>query len=83
MGEELIPNQGQSAVELIIRIVPGQGLQLQGPIEDKILCLGLMELAKVAIIQHNPEQRKPGVVIPMTGGVGNPAEFLRKLRNKS
>lgn len=30
---------------------------VNGPIQDKILCLGLMELAKVAVLEYNPDTR--------------------------
>ena len=41
-------------VILTITMTP-QGLQVGGPIEDKILCLGMMELAKKSIIDYQPK----------------------------
>jgi len=31
-----------------------EGIQVGGPIHDKVLCLGLLELAKPAILNYNP-----------------------------
>lgn len=38
---------------LTITMTP-QGIQVGGPINDKILCLGLLELAKPAILNYQP-----------------------------
>ena len=38
---------------LTISLTP-QGVQVGGPINDKVLCLGLLELAKPAILNYNP-----------------------------
>lgn len=40
-------------VILTITMTP-QGIQVGGPIHDKVLCMGLLELAKPAILNYNP-----------------------------
>ena len=39
-------------MELLIKVRPDGSLSIEGPIENKILCLGILELAKKAIIDH-------------------------------
>ncbi len=41
-------------VILTVRLTP-QGVEVGGPINDKILCLGLLELAKKSVIEYNPQ----------------------------
>lgn len=41
----------------------GKNVSVNGPISDKILCLGLIELAKDVIKDFNPEDQ-PRVVVP-------------------
>ena len=38
---------------LTITLTP-EGIQVGGPINDKVLCLGMMELAKKSIIDYQP-----------------------------
>ena len=33
-------------------------VEVNGPIQDKIFCLGLLELAKVAVLEYNPSAVK-------------------------
>lgn len=40
-------------VILTITLTP-QGVKVEGPIHDKVLCMGLLELAKPAIYNYNP-----------------------------
>lgn len=42
-------------VVLTISLTP-QGIQVGGPINDKILCLGLLELGKQSILQYDPSK---------------------------
>lgn len=43
-------------IELNIRLNPANGgISVNGPIDNKVLALGLLELAKVAIINHQPQ----------------------------
>lgn len=39
---------------------------VQGPIQDKILALGLLELGKQAVINHN-QAKRPGLLVPQQG----------------
>ena len=39
-------------MELLIKVNPDGTLTIGGPIENKVLCLGILELAKKAIIDH-------------------------------
>lgn len=42
-------------MDIILTItLDSSGIQVGGPINDKILCLGMMELAKKSIIEYNP-----------------------------
>ena len=41
-------------MEITIKVNPDGTLSIGGPIENKVLCLGIIELAKKAIIDHNP-----------------------------
>ena len=40
---------------LVIELMPDGQLSLQGPLQDKILCYGLLELAKEVISKHKSE----------------------------
>ena len=62
-------------VRLIIELDPQTGsVNVNGPIKDKLFCLGLLELGKKAIYDYDPG--KPDIVIPhmqmaMKKGDGN------------
>lgn len=59
-------------IMLIIKFIPGQGVQVQGPIQDKTLCYGLLESAKDAIRDFKPptvEVPAPGVARSLLQGV--------------
>jgi hypothetical protein len=49
-------------VELKISMVPGQAPQITGPLQDKMLCYAMLEIARDAIQSLNFE--KPGLVTP-------------------
>ena len=64
-----------SGPRIVIEMGP-TGLQVSGPIQDKILCLGMMELAKSVILT----QKEPGsLVVP----VGAPPAMTRLPGGKS
>ena len=49
---------------LTITMTPA-GIQVGGPIHDKLLCMGLLELAKPAILNYDPSKivvAQPGVM---------------------
>lgn len=50
-------------VELRITFSNEGEIRVHGPIHDKILCFGLLELAKDAIKNYKPEE-KQNIVVP-------------------
>jgi hypothetical protein len=53
-------------VQLVITLSPDGNVNVQGPIENKLLCYGLLEAAKDAIRNFDPA-RKPGLLLPRMG----------------
>ena len=51
-------------VILTIALTP-QGVQVGGPINDKILCLGLLELAKKSVIDYVPSPIQVASSLPV------------------
>lgn len=49
-------------IVLTIEMVPGQQPQVTGPLDNKLLCYGLLEIAKEAIRDFKPPE-----IIPVTG----------------
>lgn len=43
-----------SGFELVIKVDSQGQLTVGGPIDNKVMCLGILELAKKSIIDHNP-----------------------------
>ena len=39
-------------MEIVITVNPDGKLSIQAPLEDKVFCLGILELAKQAVIKH-------------------------------
>lgn len=58
MGEHNIPK-----FQLSIRIDEKGLISVHGPVNDKILCLGLLEIAK-KIVLESKEQPQPNIIIP-------------------
>lgn len=50
----------QPRITKIEIVFDGKNLGLNAPVEDKILCLGMLELAKQIILNAN----KPSVIVP-------------------
>lgn len=50
-GEDLTPKEAQQ-MQLIITVKPNGSISVEGPINDKVLCYGLLEAAKDAVKQH-------------------------------
>lgn len=40
--------------ELVIKVDNAGQLTVGGPIDNKVMCLGILELAKKSIIEYNP-----------------------------
>jgi hypothetical protein len=49
-------------VTLMISMDEKGRIGVNGPIQDKIFCLGLLELAKVVVLEYNPDTK---VATPM------------------
>jgi len=68
---EMSDNKGANCVIQIFLDEKGQ-VSVFGPLEQKAFTLGLLELAKSAVLMYNPEQGgrilKPEVVNIMKGG---------------
>jgi len=55
-------------IQLIIKMSPS-GIQVAGPIHDKILCYGLLEAARDAIREYKVDPKR---IIPIRGNIPNP-----------
>jgi hypothetical protein len=44
------------ANEIVLTVIlsPSKGVAVQGPIQDKLFCLGMLELAKKAVLDYVP-----------------------------
>ena len=55
-----------AGVQLVITMDEKGQIMVNGPVENKILCLGLLEFGKIAVINHVPSPIiKPELVPPM------------------
>jgi hypothetical protein len=50
-----LPNR-QVVLRLDITLGSDGSLNVNGPVENKVACLGLLELAKHAVLTHDPRQ---------------------------
>lgn len=55
-------------VTLAVTLHPDGNLQLQGPVDNKILCLGLLDLARHAVLTHDPA-KQPGILLGQRNGL--------------
>ena len=55
---------------MVVTMQPNGELSLYGPLNDKVLCLGMLEFAKTAVLSA---ETKPKIAIP-------PADMLAELR---
>jgi hypothetical protein len=57
---------GTQPLTITITIDQEGGMQVLGPINDKVLCLGMLEMAKQIVIMHKAENNLvvPKLVIP-------------------
>ena len=55
-------------MELLIKVNPDGTLTIGGPIENKVLCLGILELAKKAIIDHQASS----ILVAPSGALAQP-----------
>ena len=57
--------------KMIIELLPGGKLNITGPLSDKVLCYGLLELAKEVIRENktvSPQQIIPVAAMPLPLG---------------
>lgn len=50
------------AVQILITMAPNGGVQVTGPIDNKLLCYGLLDCARDAIKDHSDQKAKGGIV---------------------
>ena len=56
--EDLQINTGpQPKVQLVITLMDSGEVNVSGPIQDKILCYGLLEIAKEVVVQFAEQQK--------------------------
>lgn len=60
-------------MKLEITLYPDGKINVNGPLEDKVFCLGLMEMAKEAIYKYEPSSinRVPADLLKHLGPNGN------------
>lgn len=59
---------GEPLPKLMIEVMPDGSVQVQGPIQNRMLCYGLLEAAKDAIRRHG-DQPQPLVQVPRLAGL--------------
>ena len=52
-------------VKLTITVLPDGHVEVEGPIDNKVLCYGMLECAKDAIRAHN-EKKDKSAILPVT-----------------
>ncbi len=63
----------QPSIQIIISMFPNGQINVNGPIHDKILCYGLLEIARDIVKDYKPQQViVPQIVLPpnLRGGQG-------------
>ena len=58
------PNNGPISVTLTIELQPDGKVGVTGPIDNKVLCYGMLEAARDAIKDFNDKKRMPTVELP-------------------
>ena len=60
-------------IQLTITVTPGQPVQVTGPLVDKMLCYGLLEMARDVIQSYDPNAQQRLITVPrMKFGNGAP-----------
>lgn len=57
-------------VELIIRLTPTGQVTVTGPIEQRLLCYGLLQVARDVIAGHQPAEQRIVAPVPMMPTIG-------------
>lgn len=58
--------------QLIITLTDAREVTVEGPIGDKLLSLGLLEVAKSVIVAHQPSAVQVPRLVPANGGLRRP-----------
>lgn len=53
----------QPKITISVALMEDGQVAINGPIQDKVTCLGLLDIARHMIITHNPA-KQPGILIP-------------------
>ena len=78
MSEQMVTLEKKEMpdIQLVITIVPKiGGVNVAGPINDRFLCYGMLEMAKDAIVKHQEEASKSALV--KANGRHRIMDFLR------
>lgn len=59
--------QAPALPEIVIRLQPGGGVSVSGPLDQKLVCLGMLALAENAV--HNFRPNPNGLVMPPAGAM--------------
>lgn len=57
-------------MKIEIVVLPDGSVNVTGPLQNKILCLGALELAKGVVLNFKPDET-PGIVIARPNGLAN------------
>lgn len=65
-------------IQIVITMTPDSQVSVTGPLDNKVLCYGLLEVAKGVISAYRPAAEKPRLVEPVAAipSIGTP--FLRR-----
>lgn len=63
------PSGPRPMAQLVVQLMPDGDIRVQGPIEDMVLCYGLLEMGKDAI-RAAAQQRQSPLLLPPSALVG-------------
>ena len=66
---------GKNTTKLTITLSPNGGVSVTGPIDNAMLCYGLLEVAKDVVRMHVQKKAESGItpvriLLPRNGGLG-------------
>jgi len=67
------PDEGQGP-QIMIELTGPNSINLVAPINDKLLCFGMLEMAKMAIEEHHRELRLQALLAEKSGGIVPPTD---------
>jgi hypothetical protein len=62
-----IKDMSKVAISITINVTDDGKVGMVGPLHDKVLCFGLLEVAKDIVREHKSQQ--PSTIIPMNGRI--------------